>query len=138
MPRGRSGLTMLRLGRLALEALGRAWSQLWFQTGPTTPMEAARIWIGATMIRTDAFNTPWIFYLYGESGMMPLSLVFELDDDPWRQSIFFYLWADWQLLVFHIFFVLCCGAFMLGWHTTWVKWVVWVGQVSYVVRNQEV
>jgi predicted DCC family thiol-disulfide oxidoreductase YuxK len=54
---------------------------------------------------------------------------------PLAQSVFFYFTAPWQWLAFHIFFLLCCFAFMVGWRTSWVKWVVLAGKISYDSRN---
>jgi len=34
-----------------------------------------------------------------------------------------------------LLFLLCCAAFMLGWRTSWVKWIVLIGQISYAQRN---
>ena len=51
-------------------------------------------------------------------------------------SLFFYFTAPWQLVAFHIFFLLCCAAFMIGWRTSWVKWVLYIGKLSYDYRNQ--
>ena len=41
----------------------------------------------------------------------------------------------WELLLFHAIFLFCCASLMLGWRTTWVKWVVLIGQISYAHRN---
>ena len=49
--------------------------------------------------------------------------------------MFFYFTAPWQLVAFHALFLFCCAAFMLGWRTSWVKWVVLIGQISYDYRN---
>jgi predicted DCC family thiol-disulfide oxidoreductase YuxK len=51
------------------------------------------------------------------------------------QSVFFYFTAPWHWTAFHAFFLLCCTAFMLGWRTSWVKWIVLVGQISYDHRD---
>src|SRR5262249_55947669 len=48
---------------------------------------------------------------------------------------FFYFTAPWQWYAFHAFFLFCCAAFMLGWQTSWVKWPVLIGVISYVYRN---
>ena len=56
-------------------------------------------------------------------------------DDPWQQSIFFYLTSPWQLLACHYIFLLSCAAFMVGWRTSWVKWIVLVGEISYAHYN---
>jgi len=55
--------------------------------------------------------------------------------DPWTQSIFFYFTSPWQLVAFHILFLFSAFAFMVGWRTRWVKWMVLGGQLSYLHRN---
>src|SRR5205085_1781124 len=55
--------------------------------------------------------------------------------DPWKQSLLFYFTAPWQLVAFHAVFLFCCAAFMVGWRTSWVKWVVLIGHISYDYRN---
>jgi predicted DCC family thiol-disulfide oxidoreductase YuxK len=39
------------------------------------------------------------------------------------------------LSVFHGFFLFCCVALTVGWRTSWVKWIVLIGQLSYDHRN---
>ena len=65
---------------------------------------------------------------------MPRDVVMKIRD-PWMQSVFFYFGAPWQWVAFHGLFLLCCAAFMVGWRTSWVKWIVLVGQISYDYRN---
>jgi predicted DCC family thiol-disulfide oxidoreductase YuxK len=55
--------------------------------------------------------------------------------DGWTQSIFFYFTAPWQWVAFHALFLACCTAFMVGWRTSWVKWIVLIGHISYAARN---
>ena len=55
--------------------------------------------------------------------------------DPWKHSLFFYFTDTWQLVAFHAAFLFCCAAFRLGWRTSWVKWIVLVGHISYDYRN---
>jgi predicted DCC family thiol-disulfide oxidoreductase YuxK len=128
-------ITVVRLGRAGLAALGRAWSQFWFQPRPTTPLELARIGIGASVLVHYGLATPYLLDFWGDTGWMPRALALESIEDPWTQSVFFYFTAPWQWIVFHGFFLLCCAAFMLGWRTSWVKWIVLIGQISYVYRN---
>jgi predicted DCC family thiol-disulfide oxidoreductase YuxK len=126
---------LLRFGRNVLAGLGRAWSQLWFQSSPTTPIELARIGIGAALLLHYARATPFLFDFWGETGWAPLAVILENSTSPWNQSVFFYFTVSWQLIAFHVFFLLCCAALMVGWRTSWVKWVVLVGQISYDYRN---
>ena len=58
-------------------------------------------------------------------------------DNPWKQSAFFYFTAPWQWIAFHAVFLFCAAALMLGWRTSWVKWLVLIGHISYDQRNPE-
>jgi predicted DCC family thiol-disulfide oxidoreductase YuxK len=126
---------LVRFGRDVLAGVARVWSQFWFQSSPTTPIELARIGIGAALLLNYARATPFLFDFWGDTGWAPLAVVLENTVDPWRQSAFFYFTAPWQLVAFHALFLLCCAALMVGWRTSWVKWVVLVGQISYDHRN---
>ena len=115
--------------------LGEFWARIWFQPKPTKPLELTRMGVGAAMLVHYAAATPYVSLLWGDNGFMPRDqLVYEVTD-PWMQSLFFYFSAPWQLIAFHGFFLFCCAAFMVGWRTSWVKWVLLVGQISYDYRN---
>ena len=116
-------------GRETLAALGRTWSWLWFQSSSTAPLEIARIGIGAAVLFHYLTATPFLFDLWGDAGWMPRAAALEYLDGRWTQS------APWQWIAFHVTFLLCCAAFMLGWRTSWVKWIVLLGQISYDYRN---
>ncbi len=127
--------TIARSGRKTFASLDQVWSRVWFQSMPTTPMEIARIGIGAAMLVHYVLITPYLLDFWGEAGFMPRELVYQFDDSIWSQSVFFYFTAPWQWYAFHGFFLLACAAFMLGWRTSWVKWIVLIGQISYSARN---
>ena len=127
-------VTLTRFARDTFAALSRAWSQVWFQDSPTSPLELARIGIGAALLLHYAQATPHLFDLWGDAGWMPRDVVMKIRD-PWMQSVFFYFGAPWEWVAFHGLFLLCCAAFMVGWRTSWVKWIVLVGQISYDYRN---
>ena len=126
--------TFERSGRKTFAALGQSWARFWFQSRPTSPLELARIGIGASLLLNYGMATPYLLDFWGDDGWMPLDVVFE-DIDSWTQSVFFYFWDPSQWYVFHGVFLLCCAAFMLGWRTSWVKWIVLIGQISYAHRN---
>jgi predicted DCC family thiol-disulfide oxidoreductase YuxK len=115
--------------------LGRAWSQFWFQSSPTSPLEIARIGVGAALLVNYGAASAYLFDFWGEGGFIPRALVLEDKTDPWVQSVFFYFSAPWQWIAFHVLFLICCAALMLGWRTSWVKWIVLIGHVSYAYRD---
>ena len=127
-------VTLTRFARDSFAALSRAWSQVWFQDSPTSPLELARIGIGAAILLHYTLAFPHIFDLWGDAGWMPRDVVLKIRD-PWMQSVFYYFGAPWEWVAFHGLFLLCCAAFMVGWRTSLVKWIVLVGQISYVYRN---
>jgi len=98
------------------------------------PLEITRIGIGGALLIHYSFATAYLFEFWSDAGFMPLSRAVQLKD-PWAQSIFYYLTAPWQLVAFHVVFLFCCAAFMVGWRTSWVKWVLPIGKISYDYRN---
>ena len=128
-------VTFARIARDRLRVVARAWSQFWFQPSPTTPLELARIGLGAALLCHYALATPYLFLFWGDSGWMPREIAVEYLVNPWIQSVFFYFSAPWHWIAFHGFFLFCCGAFTLGWRTAWVKWFVLIGQISYDHRD---
>jgi predicted DCC family thiol-disulfide oxidoreductase YuxK len=114
--------------------LGRAWSRFWFEDSATSPLEIARIGIGAALLVNYGLASAYLFDFWGEGGFVPRDLVWNDRTDGWVQSVFFYFSAPWQWIAFHVLFLVCCAAFMLGWRTSWVKWLVLVGHISYAYR----
>ena len=90
--------------------------------------------IGAGLLFHYAMATPYLFEFWGDPGLMPREGIMD-SADPWTQSVFFYFTAPWQWVVFHILFLICCAAFMAGWRTSWVKWIVLIGQISFDNRS---
>lgn len=130
--------TALRHGfQRVVDQIGLVWQSIWFQDSPTTPLEISRIGIGVALLLHYIVATPYLLTFWGDDGWMPRTLLAEEHSDPWAQSILFYLTSPWQLYVFHALFLACCLAFTLGWRTSWVKWAVLVGQLSYDNRNPD-
>jgi predicted DCC family thiol-disulfide oxidoreductase YuxK len=121
-------------GRDFFADVGRAWSQFWFQSSLTSPLEIARIGVGAALLVNYGAASAYLFDFWGEAGFVPRDLVWGDRTDGWVQSVFFYFSAPWQWIAFHVLFLACCAALMLGWRTTWVKWLVLVGHISYAYR----
>ncbi len=126
--------TLVRFGKETAEAISQAWSQIWFQKSPTLPIEITRMGVGGAVLLHYALATPYLFEFWGDAGWMPRTLALKIDD-PWSESVFFYFSAPWQWIAFHGLFLFCCVALMVGWRTSWVKWIVFVGQLSYHYRN---
>jgi predicted DCC family thiol-disulfide oxidoreductase YuxK len=130
------GLAILaRLGRKTLAGIGQAWSSFWFQSSSTVPLEIIRIGVGTAVLFHFAMATPFLFDLWGDAGWMTPATAQAYIQAPWMQSVFYYFTAPWQWISFHVTFLLCCAAFVLGWRTSWVKWIVMIGQISYDHRN---
>ena len=127
--------SLLRFGRLSLAVAGRIWSQIWFQPSTTTPLEIARIGVGSAVLFHYAMATPFLFVFWGQTDWMPREAVLKYVEGSWMQSAFFYFAEPWHWAVFHALFLFCCAAFVVGWRTTWAKWAVLVGQISYDYGN---
>jgi predicted DCC family thiol-disulfide oxidoreductase YuxK len=133
-----SGIARLPFTRFALATLAaieRTWSAIWFQDIPTTPLEIVRIGIGAAVLFHFTMATPFLFDLWGDTGWVPPNFAHVYIQAPWMQSVLFYFTAPWQWIGFHALFLFCCAAFTVGWRTSWVKWIVLLGQISYDHRN---
>jgi predicted DCC family thiol-disulfide oxidoreductase YuxK len=133
-----SGIARLPFTRFALATLAaieRTWSSIWFQDVPTTPLEIVRIGIGAAVLFHFTMATPFLFDLWGDTGWVPPNFAHVYIQAPWMQSVFFYFTDPWQWIAFHGLFLFCCAAFTVGWRTSWVKWIVLLGQISYDHRN---
>src|SRR4051812_6159339 len=88
------------------DRIGAVWQSIWFQDGPTTPLEISRIGIGVALLVHYLFATPYLHTFWGDDGWMPRASLAE-EYDAWAQSILFYLTAPWQLYVFHALFLAC-------------------------------
>jgi predicted DCC family thiol-disulfide oxidoreductase YuxK len=126
---------LTRAIRALFAKIADVWSAIWFQPTVTAPLELARIGIGAALLSHYALATPYLADFWGDTGWMPRATLAKEIDNPLMQSLLFYFNAPWQLYVFHAVFLFCCLALMLGWRTSWVKWIVLIGQISYDHRN---
>jgi predicted DCC family thiol-disulfide oxidoreductase YuxK len=121
-------------GRL-LAGAWRVWSSIWFQEAPTTPLEVTRIGLGIAMLLHYGMASQYLLTFWGDNGWMTRDLLANEIVDPFQQSVFFYFAAPWQWIAFHALFLFCIAAFMLGWRTWLVKWVVLIGHLSFAYRN---
>lgn len=114
---------------------GLWWQRLWFQDSPTTPLEISRIGIAAAMLLHYALASPYLLMFWGDEGWLPRTALAAESAEVWAQSLFFYFSSAWQLIAFHAVFLACCVALLVGWRTSWVKWIVLIGHISYDNRN---
>jgi len=126
-------MTPAGLIRRCVAALGEVWWRIWFQDSRTSPLELTRMGIGFALLLHYGLATPYLFDLWVDGGWMPRALA--VSDDPWSLSLLFGATSPWQLAAFHVLFLFCCAAFMVGWRAAWVKWFVLIGQISYDHRN---
>src|SRR5581483_2950283 len=128
-------MTAMRFVIQIVSRVAQAWRLIWFEPAPTTPLELARIGLGAALFCHYALATPHLVEFWGDAGWMPRKVLEGEVNDPLYQSLFFYFTAPWQLTTFHFVFLACCVALALGWRTSLVKWVVLIGQLSYANRS---
>jgi predicted DCC family thiol-disulfide oxidoreductase YuxK len=129
---------LARISAGAAAGFGRAWSALWFQSSPTTPLEITRIGLGAAMLFHYLMATPFLFVFWGDDGWLPKQTALDALENSWMLSVQFYFTAPWQWIAFHVVFLFACAAFMVGWRTSWVKWIVLIAEISYDHRNQTI
>ena len=130
--------TIAHFCRRILNSLGYGWSQIWFQPMSTIPLEVVRIGIGTLVFLHYAMATPYLFMFWGDTDWMPLDVAMTYVDSVWMQSLLFYFSEPWHWIAFHILFLSCTAAFLLGWRTSYVKWIVLIGLISYEHRNMTI
>src|SRR4029077_5090687 len=95
--------------RKRFAALCEVWTEIWFQNVPTSPLEIARIGIGAALLIHYGMATPLLLEFWGDAGLIPREIILRDLPEPWTQSVFFYLTARWQWIGFHALFLFCCA-----------------------------
>lgn len=112
------------------------WMRIWFQEQTTTPLEIIRIGIAAILfINYGLFSGEEILELYGDAGMISKESLMPYIEDPWLQSLLYYISEPWQLMAFYSLFLFSCLMLVLGWHTSFFKWIVFIGHLSFTYRN---
>ena len=117
---------------LTLSIQARWTQQATTVAGKTT---SSVIGLGGMIFLRYVMATPYLFQFWGNTDWMPLDVAQSLVNLPWSQSILFYFSEPWHWIAFHALFVFSIGAFTLGWRTSWVKWIVLIGHISYDHRN---
>jgi len=117
------------------KALEERWLAVWFRPEPTLPLELIRIGVGSALLLAYGSASAHLFELFGDQGWISRTAFLAETASPWMPSVFFYLTAPWQWIVFHAFFLLATAAVTVGWQTAWLKWVVLIFHVSYLNRN---
>jgi predicted DCC family thiol-disulfide oxidoreductase YuxK len=115
--------------------LAQAWRDFWFRDADTVNLEVIRIAVGALLLISYGGLTADLLALYGDQGWLARQYTEQYFDTPWIVSVFHWLHQPWQWYAFHGVFLAACGALMLGWRTSWVKWLVLLGHLSYAHRN---
>ena len=98
-------------------------------------LEIVRIGVGLALLAAYAPVTGRLPELYGSAGWISPEAVAATYGGAWTWSPLDVLGAPRQLLAWHALFLLACGALAAGWRTSWVKWLAWVGHLSYMHRN---
>jgi len=113
-----------------------AWMRFWFQEQTTTPLEIIRIGFAAILLMNyGLLSGEELLELYGDAGMISKASLAPYIEDPWLQSILYYTSEPWHLLTFYWVFLFSCVMLMLGWHTSFFKWIVFICHLSLAYRN---
>jgi len=116
--------------------LKEVWFYLWFQDKNTIPLEVTRLGVGFLLFFNYVMFSPSdLLVLYGESGLLSHDVVPEMNE-LLTFSVFVFFDQPWQLLLFHYTFVILCFFLFIGWKTSWIKWLVLIGHLSYFNRNE--
>ena len=119
-----------------LRKLKHTWTLIWFQNKSTTPLEIIRIGIGSLLFISYALYSPTdLQTLYGDQGYISKAAISTNINDPLIFSALFHTTEYWQLLSLYIVFLASCLLFAIGWRTSWVKWLVFFGHLSFTHRN---
>jgi predicted DCC family thiol-disulfide oxidoreductase YuxK len=119
-----------------LDNMVNTWLNFWFRDQTTTPLEIIRIGLGAILlVNYGLFSADEILALYGDAGMISKASLGSYIQDPWVQSVLYYLNEPWQLFAFYWVFLLACLMLMVGWRTSVFKWLVFIGHLSFAYRN---
>jgi hypothetical protein len=129
-------LDMLEWLKNQLDALTKLWVYIWFQDKNTVSLDVMRIGLGFLMfLNYGLYNPVDIIALYGDAGLLSRDVVPEIYHFT-DFSLFVLFEQSWQLLTFHYVFVALCFCFFIGWQTRWIKWLMLIGQLSYMNRNE--
>ncbi|MDH5326172.1 MAG: DCC1-like thiol-disulfide oxidoreductase family protein [Gammaproteobacteria bacterium] len=119
-----------------IDKIVHAWHTIWFQDKNTLPLEVLRLGLGFLLFFNYVMLSPQdVLILYSNDGLFSRDVVPEIQYLV-SFSVFGLLDHPWQVLVFHYVFVLLCFCFFVGWQTSWVKWLVLLGHLSYFNRNE--
>ncbi len=118
-----------------LRDLANRWHSVWFRPQSTTPLEIIRIGVGLGLLVSYGGMTSHLLDFFGDVGWISLDALAGRRENPWLQSLLYYVSEPWQLYVFHAAFLCACTLLAVGWRTNWVKWLVLVGHISYLHRN---
>ena len=127
------------MSHTVMSSLKHTWDQIWFQDRPTTQLELIRIGISFAMLCHYGLASAYIFEIWGNQGWFPPELIAGLPTGgSFFKPLLYYITQPWQLIAIHIVFLFSCAALMVGWRTSWVKWLALIGHLSYAQRSPEV
>ena len=98
-------------------------------------LEVVRIGVGLALLAAYAPVSGRLLELYGPAGWISPDAVAATWGRAWTWSVLDGLREPWQLGAWHALFLLASAALAAGWRTSWVKWLAWVGHLSYMHRN---
>ena len=115
--------------------LKSAWNKFWFSGDAAISLELIRIILGCSLLAAYGTVSAKLFEFYGNHDWLTYEFIGSHLKSLSAPSVFFYFTQPWQWIAFHLFFLVSCAALSVGWHTSWVKWIVWLGHLSYMNCN---
>lgn len=101
----------------------------------TLPLEIIRMGVASVVLCLYGLLGADFLALYGPNGWINIAAAQRPSAAPWVQSLLFYIDTPAQMWAFYGVFVAATTALLVGWRTSWVKWLVLIGQISLVQRN---
>ena len=116
----------------------RGWLRFWFEQEDLRPLELVRIGVGLALFCIYFFQAGHITEFYTSEGWVPLGALSSYIDDPTLMSILYTVTDPTQVVALWWVMLLASLALMVGFQTSWVKWVAWLLHVSFCNRAPEI
>ena len=126
---------LVRVLRLLLLLVWRAWERFWFAEKHFAILDVIRAAVGGALFIANAALSSRLDELYGNDGWMSLEGIRYQRAHPFINSLHHHITERIDLWALHYLFLGCLLLFAVGGFTRVVKWFVLVCHISYSYRN---